>query len=218
MRALAVLAGKVREKWAREIYAQGSFDLVIAADKGLLTCQRAGIRADYVLGDFDGFSREVALSYARESGAVLETYPPEKDRTDADIALEKAADAGADEIWLIGATGGRLDHELSNLHGLVKLKKRKIRGYILDEQNRISVPLENRVVLRKEQQYGSYISFLPIGGEVEKLSLEGFAYSLKDYTMKAGDGGLTISNSLIAAEGILVYHKGDLMIIESKDL
>ena len=42
-------------------------------------------------------------------------FKAEKDETDLELALLAAVDMGADEIKVIAALGGRLDHTLANL-------------------------------------------------------------------------------------------------------
>ena len=53
---------------ARYIEKHGS-DIVIAADKGLDTCVRAGIVPDIVLGDYDSTGMRGRIDEMRQSGA-----------------------------------------------------------------------------------------------------------------------------------------------------
>ncbi|MEE0955710.1 MAG: thiamine diphosphokinase [Eubacterium sp.] len=216
-RVIVVLGGKIEEEWAAsELEKLRPFTL-IAADRGLSFCRKIGIRPDYIVGDFDSSSKEEAEYISRQDGIPMDTYKPEKDMTDADIGLEKAADIGADQVFFIGATGGRLDHELSNLYDLVKLKKRGIEGWILDAQNRIRMPVSNQVRIRKAEQYGKFVSCIGVGGPVTGVTLKGFYYPLDNYTMKPGDGGLTVSNQIVEEEAVITYDRGDMLVIESRD-
>ena len=74
------------------IYAAGTFyglrepprggDLQIAADAGLLLCERLGVRPDVVLGDFDSMD-------VRQAPADCIRVPVEKDDTDTMLALRE---------------------------------------------------------------------------------------------------------------------------------
>lgn len=216
-RAVVVLGGKIESAWAEQELEKLRPYTLIAADRGLSFCRSAGIRPDYIVGDFDSSSREIAEKISRDGRIPMDIYKPEKDMTDADIGLEKAASIGADEVYFIGATGGRLDHELSNLYNLVKLKRQGIEGWILDPQNRIHMPVSKLVRIGKAEQYGKFVSCISVGGEVTGVTLRGFYYPLEDYTMKPGDGGLTISNEIVDEEAVISYDSGNLLVIESRD-
>ena len=89
-------------------------DLLVAADSGLIICEEAGLRPDWILGDMD--SLESAAS--RDHPGRLEKYPPDrvrrypcdKDFTDTELALALLQEKRCDEIWIAGGGGGRLDH------------------------------------------------------------------------------------------------------------
>ena len=110
------------------IYAAGTFyglrepprggDLQIAADAGLLLCERLGVRPDVVLGDFDSMD-------VRQAPADCIRVPVEKDDTDTMLALREGLRRGCDTFYLYGATGGaRLDHTLANLQSLFSMGDR----------------------------------------------------------------------------------------------
>ena len=59
----------------------------------------------------------------------------------------------------------------------------------MDACNRITLPAEKEILLKKEEQFGKVISpVFPFGREVRGLTLEGFRYPLKEYTLTLGDG------------------------------
>ncbi|MDO4622080.1 MAG: thiamine diphosphokinase [Eubacteriales bacterium] len=192
-------------------------DAVIAADHGLGFCDSCGIVPDYIVGDFDSLDHRVIDRYRAEGKVPIDTFQPEKDMTDTDIALEKAIAIGSTEVFFFGATGTRLDHTISNIFNLYKLYDRGIQGWIIDRYNRISMPLGNRVVLKKAEVYGGNISMFPLRGELRGVTLHGFKYPLTDAVLVQGDGGLSVSNAVVEEEAEIIWQAGILILMETRD-
>ena len=57
----------------------------------------------------------------------------------------------------------------------------------------------------------------PLGGKSEALTLEGFRYPLKEYTLTLGDGGLSVSNEILGDPARISYREGRLILVESRD-
>jgi len=90
-------------------------DLIVAADGGALVCERWGILPQVVVGDMDSLGRD-GTERLRARGARIEAYPRVKDQTDLELAIAAARNAGADEVVIVAAFGGRrLDHEIANV-------------------------------------------------------------------------------------------------------
>lgn len=112
MKALLVASGtapgdKLLRRRAKEA------DLLIAVDNGLAAFDRCGIVPDLIVGDMDSVPRGMLAAY--EAKAEVVTAPAEKNETDAALAIDEAVKRGVEKIVLLGATGGRIDHLLSNL-------------------------------------------------------------------------------------------------------
>lgn len=162
------------------IYAAGTFyglrepprkgDLQIAADAGLLLCERLGVKPDLVLGDFDSMD-------ASEAPPDCIRVPVEKDDTDTMLALREGLRRGCDTFYLYGATGGaRLDHTLANLQSLAFLLRHGARGYLYD-QNFVYTAIENETLtLTREVEWG-IVSLFSMGDRAEHITLEGAAIS-----------------------------------------
>lgn len=112
MKALLVASGLAPR---RELFLHAACeaDLTIAIDGGLRTFQEYGVAPHLIVGDMDSVDTELLELYWEES--ILVTAPAEKNETDATLAVDEAIERGADQILLLGATGGRIDHLLSNL-------------------------------------------------------------------------------------------------------
>lgn len=87
---------------------------VIAADGGLLSAIKLGIKPDLILGDFD------SLGYIPDYKDV-EVFPSKKDYTDSYIAITEGLKRDCDRFILFGTVGGRTDHTIANLQTLARL-------------------------------------------------------------------------------------------------
>ena len=117
----------------------------------------------------------------------------------------------------LGATGGRIDHMIGNIHALKTCIERGIAAYIVDAQNRLSLQDGARTFSR-ETQWGKYVSFAPYTEEVTGITLTGFKYPLKDKTIYRGEEvGLCISNEIAEDTAAITLEEGILICIESHD-
>lgn len=215
MDTVLVCGGCLQEEFARNVIEHMHPDCVIGIDRGLNFCYRNHIRPDYILGDFDSIDKEVLAYYESQPDVSVKRYQPEKDATDTAIGMELAFKAGSDRIFLLGATGGRLDHYMGNLKTLITASRRNCQAWILDEQNAITL-LSRSAELKKAEQFGTYISFFSMGDCVKGLTLRGFKYPLTDYTMDNADG-IGISNEIEAETASVTFSEGQVLMIMSKD-
>ena len=137
-----------------------------------------------------------------------------KDDTDTGLAMQKAVSMEADEILVIGAAGTRLDHVLGNIGQLVYAFRKGVKAQMVDGHNRITV-LEHCHRVEKEQQFGQYISLIPLY-EAKGVTLQGFKYPLNDDTLVFHESW-GISNELSADYGEIRFRSGTLLMIESRD-
>ena len=166
----------------------------------------------------------------REGKRVL-TYPARKDFSDSEAAVREAVriilDARqkadgipettdvSDEVYLLGATGGRLDHFLANLAVLMIPTKLGIRAWILDEKNRITL-LREGCSLEKKHTFGKYVSLIPYTDEVTGVALKGFRYLLNGHTFTR-DNTLGLSNEIEDEIAEISFESGILIMILSMD-
>lgn len=188
----------------------------IAADKGLEFFMKTGLVPDDAVGDFDSLSEEGKTYLAAHGEIHVKKLKPEKDDSDTQSALHLAKEKGAKEILLLGATGTRLDHVFANMELLLLGKELGLFMSIADPNNYISL-IESGTVVEKSSQFGKYVSFFPMGGDVYGLTLEGFKYPLKKYHLTSMDCGLTVSNEIQEKAGKVTYESGNLMMIMSRD-
>ena len=115
-RCLMVSGGRLSAEFAREFLKNRTYDLVIAVDAGLSVLETLGICPDAAVGDFDTYGRGRLEEYKKNHAVSLTIHRPEKDEADTELAFSEAFRRGCTHMDILGATGGRLDHELSNIH------------------------------------------------------------------------------------------------------
>lgn len=191
------------------------FNKVIAVDAGLEAVKALGILPDVIVGDFDTVKPEVLSEFRQMEHIIWEVHQPEKDETDTELALNRAMASGCGEIAVLGATGGRLDHMLGNIHLLYLCLQKGIFAYLLDSQNKVYLLDEGKDFF-EETLWGKYVSFLPLSQEVKGITLTGFKYPLYEKDIEIGTS-LCISNELIEEEARIDFREGVLICVESHD-
>ena len=141
---------------------------------------------------------------------------PEKDDSDTQSAMNYAIRTGAKKIVIFGVTGNRVDHLMANFGLLVLAQNQGAEVILVDQYNYMKL-ISDGTVLKKSEQFGKYVSFFPLGGDVTGLTLEGFKYSLDHYRLTTADSGLTVSNEIVSEKAKVTYQSGTLLMIMSRD-
>ena len=195
MKTLIVTGGSLDISWAKDFVRTINAEYIIAADSGLKYIDELGLVPDMILGDYDSVEDGLLDKY---KSIDIKTYPKEKDYTDTHIAIINALKAGASVIYILGATGTRMDH-ICDSHNKIYL--------INDKMGEVKVS--------KTGQYGDYVSFVSLSEETI-ISLAGFKYVLDDYILHQG---LSICQSNEIKENVAVINikKGLVIVFETKD-
>lgn len=217
LKTCIIAGGMLERDFALHFLKQQKFDIILAADRGLKFCSDEGICPTYILGDFDSLEKEILERYRRENKVPIREFNPVKDNTDMDLALQQAIVLGSREIYILGGTGGRLDHFLSTVQNLKRAWEKKIPAYLVDSRNLITLPCERDFFIEKEKQHGTYVSFLPLEEQVTGLTLEGFRYPLNGFTLTNASGGLGVSNEIVEETAHVRFADGILLMIQSRD-
>ena len=216
MKTLIVTGGNIEEDFALSLMKKISPDYLIGVDRGMEFCYKYGICPDYIVGDFDSLTENILNWYRENSQVPIREYNPVKDATDTCIALEKALEIKSSEIWILGATGSRIDHVLCNIHILKRSWLAGVPAYLADSHNQISLPVDNPFTIKREEQFGTYVSFFPLGEEVEGLTLTGFKYPLDRNHLRNLEG-LGVSNEIADETAEVSWEQGILVMIQSRD-
>ena len=96
-------------------------------------------------------------------------------------------------------------------------RQKGVNVILADAQNYICL-VENGHIIRKDSQFGKYVSFFAAGETVEGLTLKGFKYPLDHYRLTTDNCGRTVSNEIQEEKAKILYEKGSLLMIMSRDL
>lgn len=181
-------------------------DYVIACDSGYRHAQKAGIKPDLLIGDFDSYKGELP-----DDIETIRTVP-EKDDTDTLMALKEALGRGYRRIVIAGALGGRIDHMVGNLSLTAFASERGADCQIVDAHHRIlAVKNETRKIYRENWRNLSVFSFDTIS---KGVTLKGLKYTLNNAVMN-NSVVLGVSNEFAEDCAEITVTDGTLLIILS---
>ena len=161
-RSIIVSGGDIDFDFALSFLNEKAYSFLIGADRGIHFLRKAGKIPTHIVGDFDS-STEGDLEYFKENVQVpVYTYPSEKDETDTQIAVELAIELKSDEIYILGGTGSRVDHLLSNIRVLAIPERKGIPCFLADPWNRIRV-IDKPLILSRQELIGQYVSLFALG-------------------------------------------------------
>ena len=212
-----ISGGRLDHQFAYEFIKKEKPQILIAADKGLAFFEDEGMLPTQIVGDFDTLGDALLPKY-EAMGIPVRRFNPVKDATDTEIAVRLAMELGAEKIQILGASeGNRVDHLFGNVLTMMIPQQEGVDCFMVDAHNRIRILMEP-LEIKKEEQYGKYISFIPLTTDVHGVTLEGFKYPLWDYRFHVQTcGSLGVSNELIENTGKISFRQGILLMLECRD-
>lgn len=208
MRAVVFVNGEVRDyatlaRWLRP------GDHLIGADGGTRHILALTLMPDAVVGDLDSLEPET-VDVLIDQGVDVERYPATKDQTDLELAIERGIRAGADEILLLGALGGRLDQTLANL--LILAQRNWPVPLRLAEGNQLAQVLRSGGRLTLHAAPGSTVSAIPLSAVVTGITYSGLEYPLHDATLAIGSTR-GVSNAVATSPATISITDGVLLVV-----
>ena len=185
-------------------------DLLIAADGGAKYFFDIGLTPQVIIGDMDSIDSDM---WKNRSDIEHIRYPADKDKSDAELAVEYALEHGYEQIILVSATGGRLDHTLGNI---VLVASYPGRVAIFDGiSTLVAVDKSEKCVLHG--RIGAIVSLMPYSTGSLKVRTNGLKYPLQDERLISTTHGL--SNELSQTETCVCVSNGVLLVyIENHDM
>lgn len=215
---LIVSGGNLDKSFALSYMKAHPCEQTIAVDFGMTFFYEQSWTPDYIVGDFDSVNKDILRSFQNKKGEqrpkILQ-FQPEKDETDTELAIRTAIQRGSSAIHILGATGSRMDHMIGNLHLLGMAMEHGVDCMMVDPFNRIRM-IDQGITIKKEEQYGNYVSLFPFTPQVKGLTLTGFKYPLDCYTLECYHS-LGVSNEITEEEACISFQEGVLLVVEARD-
>jgi thiamine pyrophosphokinase len=177
-------------------------DVVVCVDGGYRLSRRSGIKPDLVIGDLDSLEDEQI-----EEGIEVRRYSPDKDFSDFELALRAAEEMEPGRVYVYGALGGRIDHELTNV---LLLSRSKYPTVFIEENVEIYRVIEHLVLKNRK---GCFCSLLPLSGPCHVEDMRGFRYILHGEMLQPSSRGL--SNIITEDRATISVHSGSLIAVVS---
>ncbi|MDX6768387.1 MAG: thiamine diphosphokinase [Elusimicrobiota bacterium] len=178
--AVLLLAnGELRDPKGARALAR-SVSAVLCADGGARHAKTLGLIPDWVVGDMDSLPRPAPKSWKD----TVYWCDFDEQRGDLAKALDFARQAGARKVYLAGALGGGLDHELVNLAVLEECPPGLELVVIGGGEARLLGPGLHRPKLPKGRRFSL------LAAPRARVTLTGARYGLADEHLRRGSRGL----------------------------
>lgn len=187
----------------QELDAAGVFDYVIAVDGGFASLEAIGRKPDMALGDFD------SLGYIPK-GLRVAQFSSHKDKSDMELALDRARSMHYDEVYVYGGLGRRLDHTLANLQLFALFSEKGLFVTAVDEDTSV-VFITGPDTFEMPAIEAGTVSVFSMNDRAEGVFERGLAYELDDAVL-TNRTSLGLSNELIGEAVMIGVEKGTIAI------
>jgi len=193
--------------------------LVVAADSGLHRADALGLHVEHLIGDLDSVDRS-RLAAAEACGTVVHRHPPDKDATDAELALRfvhdrfagHAADGVRPTLVVVAGSTGRLDLLLADLLLLAGplTEPFDVTAHVGPATVRVVRPDHPVEVVGS---VGEQVSLLPAHGTAHGVETTGLRWHLTDATLVAATTR-GVSNELVGERATVAVATGVVVVVQ----
>ncbi len=157
----------------------------VAVDGGYRFFKAAGLFPNLLIGDFDSIRR---MPKDLPKTTIVDRFPPMKDKTDAELALDHCLARRAKKIDIVQPSYGEPDQMLGNfLLLLVAAGKQHGRYHpeirIINRRYEVQLLNDSRTMLTNAA--GDLVSILPLSGRV-RLTTSGTSYNVRGVEVLRG--------------------------------
>ena len=180
-------------------------DLFVCADGGANVAREAGLTPDAIVGDLDSATPATLKHFL----GVPIVRDVSQERTDLEKAVAHVLERGPfEQIVILGASSGRLDHVLGHL----SLLRRHQPGTSIVLEDAHGVAFLARAEAALDYAAGTVISCFAIGEPAEGVTTEGLRYPLVDRTLAMGAQD-SISNVIETRPARIRIGRGELLVM-----
>lgn len=183
--------------------AEGAFDMVIAVDGGYESLQAISRTPDLALGDFD------SLGYIPK-GIRTARFSAHKDKSDMELAFDRAKRERAEAVFVFGALGRRLDHTLANLQLFARFSEEGMDVRAIGEEEAIVFVTGPDAFEAPAREHGT-VSVFAMNDECEGVFERGLEWELDDAVL-TNRTSLGLSNELVGEAVLIGVERGTIAI------
>ena len=156
---------------------------IVCADSGAEHARRLGMDVDAIVGDLDSISKET-LTHYREHGVEIVRHT-DQEHNDFEKVLRYLTHSAEQHVIVLGMTGGRVDHTLSNLSVMLRYADRFKSLVAYDALSRHQFLTAERMAVSFDCPIGTTISLSPYG-IAEGVTTHNLMYPLNMETLSLG--------------------------------
>lgn len=154
---------------------------IFCIDKGIELCRECEVIPDYLIGDFDSADKN-SVDWAQKNKIPVEEYPADKDFTDTQLALSRAAEIFGEYVGILtGGFGGRFDHAYSTIFTCSAIESQI---FLADEREIIFFLHGGDSSAIKFAQKPFAVSFLPMTSTCEGITTKNLHWELENATLR----------------------------------
>lgn len=168
--------------------AQAASPLTVwCVDSGIDSCLASKVIPERLIGDGDSATSQ-GWAWGKSLGIPVEVYPPEKDLTDLQLALQTVGLVhGQATVIVTGVWGGRFDHAFSNIYSLKGCEEFGVRGCCAADEGEVLLLLKGKDSVRIESLVPpEVVSLLPLSTQCSGVSIDGVRWPLANVALHDG--------------------------------
>ena len=153
---------------------------IFCVDKGVELCRACDVVPNFLIGDFDSADAS-AVEWARALKVPVEGHPADKDLTDTQLALRRAAELFGEHVALLtGCFGGRFDHAFSTVFTCAAARQKIV---LADEREIIFFVKSGECVDVKFFREPQAVSLLPLTATCAGVTIKNVRWELDGATL-----------------------------------
>lgn len=181
---------------------------IFCIDKGIELCCACEIVPSFLIGDFDSADKN-SVEWARTKNFPIETHPADKDLTDTQLALQRAAEIFGEHVAILtGCFGGRFDHFYSTIFTCAAMNRK---FFLADEREIVLFVKSGENVSVEFFQTPQAVSLLPMTAICAGVTTKNLHWELRGTTLTQNFPNAT-SNRIDAEKISVSIERGTLAI------
>jgi thiamine pyrophosphokinase len=208
--ALILLGGPLQDDASVFEFASKA-NLILCADSGADHARKLGLPVDAIIGDLDSVAPETLQHFDNQKNPKCEIIQiSDQEHNDFEKALIYLSGKWNGSVRIIGMTGGRIDHTLSNFSVMLRYTDTFSSIESFDGEFSHSFLTTEKNHRSFECPFGTTISLMPFG-EALGITTKNFQYPLSNETLRLGyrEG---LSNISTASPVTISIESGALLV------